>query len=101
MSANFLTTLVLFVAANPSCDGHFENPSTEKDATPPPFGISWMGSELIVIGIPNLVLDATFWKLLISLARVSGLGLPYKLKWVILSNKIWDSVNWLPLIATS
>ena len=47
------------MAANPSCDGHFENPSTEKDATPPPLGTSWIGSELIVTGIPNLVLDAT------------------------------------------
>ena len=58
ISANSLTISGLLVAANPNCDGHFENPSTEKDATPPPFGISWMGSELIVIGIPVL-----FWML--------------------------------------
>ena len=76
ISANSLIIFGFDVAANPNWDGHFEKPSTEKDATPPPFGTSWIGSELIVIGIPNLDFDAVFWREFIFFANSTGLGFP-------------------------
>ena len=58
ISPNFSINFESLVAANPSCDGHLENPLMEKAAIPPPF-TSWSGSELIESGIPNLPFEAT------------------------------------------
>lgn len=59
ISPKRLTKSTSRAAAKPSCDGHPENPFTENAAMPP-LAASCSGSELIVNGIPSLVVAAIF-----------------------------------------
>ena len=73
ISPNSLTNVVSLVAAKPSEVGHLEKegvkiPPTQVSSSLAPC----LGSVAIVTGIPNLVLSAFLWRLLLNLAIASG-----------------------------